>query len=622
MDSVVMEIKERYRIIGRKEELKSVLKAAQSNKHVLLEGPVGIGKTTIAAAIADFLGREIYRVDGDERYTEHKLTGWFDPPLVLSKGYTWETFIPGPLTQAMVKGGVLFINELNRMPEGTQNVLLPAMDERQIIIPKLGTIKAKKGFLIIATQNPEEYVGTSRLSEALKDRFIWVGLDYQSEGEEIEIVKKETGFKDEEVLRLAVKIVRGTRVHPELRHGSSIRGAIDFVELIKNEKNPDLTPETIVKTAVSAMYTKVALMSKAEKKLDEIIREIVLKVLDELKWSGNRGPQGKGDAKEKGKSKTAEKTERREKYLNGFLQERKTDIAKAIKEAIEKPGFIKKLSEDEVLDLVLKAEREGYKWPVIKLYSLLEEETLDKETKRRIEDLIIKMVLEIAHRIAARRTRRTRKERSEFIPGIEEIDEDLTLENLIGKETIDYSDIVCVQRVPRKLGVAVMMDTSNSMQREKIVLTAIATAVLLIKFKEDYCSVISFKDEPKVIKAANSEEKLTEVIRKILNLKTGGLTNIEAALRKGVYELEDAAQKNAVSEKIGILITDGWVTRGGDPRKTAEKFDKLNVVQVGVGGGREESIKLCKDLSRITRGAYTFLESFDELPHRVAETIN
>lgn len=56
------------------------------------------------------------RIDGDER---KKLAGWFDPPLVLSGGYTKESFIHGPLSIAMEGGAILLINELDRMPEGT-----------------------------------------------------------------------------------------------------------------------------------------------------------------------------------------------------------------------------------------------------------------------------------------------------------------------------------------------------------------------------------------------------------------------------------------------------------------------------------------------------------------------
>ena len=94
--------------------------------------------------MASHLERTFVRIDGDERYTEQKLSGWFDPPLVLSGGYTEDSFIQGPLSTAMREGSILLINELNRMPEGTQNVLLTAIDEKTIFIPKYGKVTADR----------------------------------------------------------------------------------------------------------------------------------------------------------------------------------------------------------------------------------------------------------------------------------------------------------------------------------------------------------------------------------------------------------------------------------------------------------------------------------------------
>ena len=142
MDNAVKELQKTHKIVGRKDELYSSLIAAKAGKHILLEGAVGVGKTTIALAVASHLERSFIRIDGDERYTEQKLSGWFDPPLVLSGGYSEESFIQGPLTTAMREGSILLINELNRMPEGTQNVLLTAMDEHTIFIPKYGKVTA------------------------------------------------------------------------------------------------------------------------------------------------------------------------------------------------------------------------------------------------------------------------------------------------------------------------------------------------------------------------------------------------------------------------------------------------------------------------------------------------
>jgi MoxR-like ATPase len=288
MDSIVRELQKKHNIIGRSEELKSSLVAAKAGKHVLLEGPVGVGKTTIALAIASHLGTRFVRIDGDERYTEQKLSGWFDPPLVLSRGYTTESFIQGPLAIAMEEGAILLINELNRMPEGTQNVLLTAMDEKTIFIPKYGRVEANDGFMIIATQNPDEYIGTSLLSEALKDRFICVDLAYQSEEEERAIVRLRSRCTDEDIINVAVTITRLTREETELRRGSSIRGAVDLTDLFFTAHGSfNENTDNWFNCAKLAFLTKTELHDFSNEKFAELFKRIVQKALSSRRESNS-----------------------------------------------------------------------------------------------------------------------------------------------------------------------------------------------------------------------------------------------------------------------------------------------------------------------------------------------
>jgi MoxR-like ATPase len=222
------------KVIGRKKELEILTTAIGIQRNILIEGPVGVGKTFLVREVLSKLGLSYERVDGDTRYTESKLTGWFDPPLVLKKGYVESCFIEGPLLTAMRKGRVLFINELNRMPESVQNILLPAMDERHITIPKLGRVDAKPGFLVIATQNPKEFSATHLLSEALLDRFEMISIGYQSREEEMEIGQTESSEKIKKVtLERVIDLVRATRSHPSIKRGASIRAALAILKLIE-----------------------------------------------------------------------------------------------------------------------------------------------------------------------------------------------------------------------------------------------------------------------------------------------------------------------------------------------------------------------------------------------------
>jgi MoxR-like ATPase len=287
-------------LVGRAEEMAQVLACLKAKRNVLLEGPVGVGKTHLALSVTESLGRKVFRVDGDNRYSEQKLSGWFDPPTVIKKGFSADAFVPGPLVEAMQQGGVLFINELNRLPEGVQNVLLPAIDERMILVPKLGKVVAKEGFLVVATQNPKEFVATSHLSEAVLDRFELVVLDYQSEEEESEIVAKKIAKSGltkpvaEKLVRASVLLARMTRKNERIRRGASVRAAIAISEIAAvlitggEEFN-----KAFIKAVLMALPTRIEIELEADS--DRSMREeieLLLKlwaqaVLDQL--AGNSG---------------------------------------------------------------------------------------------------------------------------------------------------------------------------------------------------------------------------------------------------------------------------------------------------------------------------------------------
>lgn len=259
--------REALRIIGRKRELEKLRMAISLGRNVLIEGPVGVGKTFLVQETLLHRKKPFIRVDGDSRYTEQKLAGWFDPPVVIKKGYVESAFITGPLVQAMQEGTVLFINELNRMPEAVQNILLPAMDEKVIKLPKLGEIRAKTGFLVVATQNPREFTATHMLSEALLDRFEWIHVDYQTREEELEILKQRVGKLDDQTLIKVLEIVRATRNHPSLRRGASLRAALSIVDLMSNGLD-------LESSCLMALSSRVETIS-SEDDLRQILLELI-----------------------------------------------------------------------------------------------------------------------------------------------------------------------------------------------------------------------------------------------------------------------------------------------------------------------------------------------------------
>ena len=595
----VCEIKKKSSIVGRDKELNMIINAVYNNKHTLLEGPVGVGKTRLALAVANFMGRSIYRVDGDERYTENKLTGWFDPPAVLSKGYVWDTFIQGPLVLAMMNGGVLFINELNRMPEGTQNVLLPAMDEGKIIIPRLGEICAKPGFLIIATQNPEEFAGTSRVSEALRDRFMWIGLRYQNIEEEEEIVKRETSSKNPTLIKVAVEIMRKTRIHKDLRRGSSIRGAIDIVSVM--ECTDAITVQKLIDAAIMALYNRIDVQLKSNRTKEEIISEIVLSLIEE------KTPEAPL------KLKTCDGL--KELELSAMLTQEEKKILKR-DETIYKSMSNLLNGQDAVTELVeMEDAKPDPRWSIIEQYVT----DVDENDKLAIESYVCRAIASLAAEISEKGMRSYRKFIDYFNTPVFHCDFDLeeTVENCSGKTFIDYQDIALLNKVPRKLAVSLMFDASNSMEGEKIVMAALAVAALAYKLEKDCYSIVAFKDKAEVLKGGDEEMSIEDMVSKILHYEYGDLTNIEDGLKLGLEEINKCTSREDIADCLGILVTDGWVTAGGDPVEIAKDFKKLHVLQIGLGGMREQSLEVSIDMARVGHGTHLFIENINELPYAI-----
>lgn len=222
------------RLVGRERELELVLSAVAAGRDIVLEGPPGTSKTTMLKAITAEWGIPLLFVEGNADLTPAKLVGHHNPARVLREDYSADTFVDGPLVSAMRQGGFLYIEEFNRAPEDTLNTLLTAMADRMVAVPRVGTVTAAPTFRVVASMNPVDDVGTTRLSTSVLDRLCRLAIGYQDEPAEQAIVRLRAGAGTADPLsaRLvtdAVALTRATRADEDVRQGSSVRGAIDLV---------------------------------------------------------------------------------------------------------------------------------------------------------------------------------------------------------------------------------------------------------------------------------------------------------------------------------------------------------------------------------------------------------
>ena len=224
----------RARVVGRERELDLMLAAVAAGRDLLLEGPPGTSKSTLLRAITAEWGIPLVFVEGNADLTPAKLVGHHNPARVLREDYSAGNFVDGPLLQAMRAGGFLYVEEFNRAPEDTLNTLLTAMAERQIAVPRAGSVTAAPTFRVVASLNPYDNIGTTRLSTSVHDRLCRLAIGYQDEPSERGIVALRAllpEVKPAQAERLAadaVAVTRATRDHPDIRQGSSVRGAIDL----------------------------------------------------------------------------------------------------------------------------------------------------------------------------------------------------------------------------------------------------------------------------------------------------------------------------------------------------------------------------------------------------------
>ena len=278
-------------VVGRRREVELVVAALDAGRHVLLEGPPGTGKSTLLRAVANGLGIGFVFVEGNAELTPARLVGHFDPARVLNEGYDADVFVDGPLVTALRDGALLYVEEINRIPEETLNVLITVMSEGELNVPRYGRVAATSGFRLVAAMNPFDAVGTARISGAVYDRVCRVSMGYQSATDEERIAARDGRDLPAGWLGKVVDLVRRTRSHPDLRVGSSVRGAIDMAAVaasLAGVRGKTVTDKSVsLDAALVALSGRVRVREGSTRTSEDVITELWSEVFEPASDGGS-----------------------------------------------------------------------------------------------------------------------------------------------------------------------------------------------------------------------------------------------------------------------------------------------------------------------------------------------
>lgn len=289
-------------IRGKSEAAELVMIALCANANILMEDVPGVGKTTMARALAASIQAEFKRVQ-------------FTPDLLPSDILGSSIFNPREGEFIFKKGpvfaNILLADEINRASPRTQSALLEAMSEKQVSIEGM-TYKLQDPFMVIATQNPIEYQGTYPLPEAQLDRFaMQIAIGYPDENFDLdiiyshrngdpleriepvlsleEILEIQSGVRkvevEQSVARYISRIVHETRDDPRIMLGASPRALISLLHCSQSKAyiggRSYILPEDVKTLAPIVLPHRIVLEQKSRYSgVDsvEVVREIVEKI--------------------------------------------------------------------------------------------------------------------------------------------------------------------------------------------------------------------------------------------------------------------------------------------------------------------------------------------------------
>ena len=289
-------------IVGKRNAIELAVISLICNGHVLIEDVPGVGKTSLVSALARSLDASFKRIQFTPDVLPSDITGFS----VFNQKTCEFEYRPGSIMSQ-----IILADEINRTSPKTQASLLEVMEENQVTVDGM-TYKVPRPFMVLATQNPVEYLGTYPLPEAQIDRFFMkISIGYPSAGEEAHILNR---FKlnnplenllpvaeSEDIIALQeeikgihvdkslgtyiVDIVGQTRKHPDITLGSSPRGSLSLYRASQAwafYNNRDyVLPDDIKKMVIPVLSHRIILKQEAKLKKvnpEDILNAIVNKI--------------------------------------------------------------------------------------------------------------------------------------------------------------------------------------------------------------------------------------------------------------------------------------------------------------------------------------------------------
>ena len=574
-------------VVGLRREREVLTVALATGRHVVLEGPPGTGKSTLLRSIAEDTGQEVVFVEGNAELTPARLIGQFDPSQVLAEGYRVEHFVDGPLITAMRRGGLLYMEELNRVPEETLNVLITVLTEGEIAVPRLGTVIAGKDFRLIAAMNPFDAVGTARVSQAIADRMCRVVLGYQDDAGERAITSSVSGLSGRWV-DMSVALTRATREHRDVRMGSSVRGAIDLALVLTGlaelRGEPDPGRDTARDAAYAALSGRIRVADGVERTPESVIDEL----LDQL-WPAAEPsePPEAPDAEGKAASPSGSSP-------SGFQPRSRPGRQRAQRTNSRQQLGQQHAAFDEVSPEVGELDAAAFDAAVAQdaeaAAAMLADMAVatDVALRAAARRLAGRVFLQLG-RVGPAKARGTRRlGPSRGLEGDLDLDRTLDAWSPSASRRPGADDIITRTWTAHRRAVCLVVDISGSMQGLAVALAAVAAAGVIVANEAGreklQPSVLTFSAGVQVLQAQGVRRPPEDLLSELVALRGHGITDLAAGLREAAKQLASAT----ADERMVVLLSDCLHTAGDDPADALAGIDRLHVL-VPLGGPEAEA---------------------------------